>query len=94
MTITVHVPPTLLAAFEGRNRVDLGVPANAGLGDVLQAVFALYPRLSAFMAHERSRAPMELTVLLAPGVDSFRLRDGERLFLVARQPRRLAEQAA
>ncbi len=94
MTITVHVPPPLLAAFEGRNRIDLGVPANASLGDVLQAVFSLYPRLATFMAHERSGATMELSVLLAPGVDSFRLRDGERLFLVARQPRRLAGQAA
>ncbi len=94
MTVTIHVPPPLVAAFEGRNRVDLGVPTGTGLGDVLQAVFALYPKLAAFVAHERSAPGAELTVWLPAGVDSFRLRDGTRLYLVAHQPRRLAEQAA
>jgi hypothetical protein len=46
----VVVAPPLRAALDGRLEVNLGVPANASVGDVLETLFSLYPRLRQHLA--------------------------------------------
>ena len=53
MNVTVLIPRPLQAACEGRARVELGVPPASSVGDVLQALMALYPGLRAFVANEK-----------------------------------------
>lgn len=53
MNVTVLIPRPLQPACEGRARVELGVPAASSVGDVLQALMALYPGLRAFVANEK-----------------------------------------
>ncbi len=53
LDVTVVVPPPLRIAVDGRMEVNLGVPANAGVGEVLETLFTLYPRLRLFLAGDR-----------------------------------------
>ena len=50
LDVTVVVPPLLRALFEGRRELRLGVPEEAGVGEVLEALLSLYPRLSQCLA--------------------------------------------
>jgi hypothetical protein len=95
VTITVHVATALVPALDGRRRVDLGVPHGSELPHVLQTLFSLYPRLQAYLPNERrGKLGIQLSLMFRPRVSGLSLRDGEPLFLVAGQPRRLADQAA
>jgi len=83
VTVTVFVPETIRGAVEGRARISLGVPASANLGDVLDTLLRLYPKLRSYVASERKGAGQGLT--LSPG-DSGQagrpgLRDGQKLYL-------------
>jgi hypothetical protein len=53
LDVTVVVPPLLRAVFEGRREVRLGVPDEAGVGEVIEALLSLYPRLSQCFAGDR-----------------------------------------
>ncbi|MCP3138389.1 hypothetical protein [Pyxidicoccus xibeiensis] len=51
--VTVVVAPALRGAFEGRRLVSLGVPDGAGVGEVLESLFKLYPRARQYLLGER-----------------------------------------
>ena len=53
MNVTIVIPRTLQAACEGRARIELGVPPNASVGDVVQTLMQLYPGLRAWVANEK-----------------------------------------
>ncbi|MDY7228768.1 hypothetical protein [Hyalangium rubrum] len=53
LDITVVVAPSLRGAFEGRQVVNLGVPATAHVGDVLETLLRLYPRLNSLLAGDK-----------------------------------------
>lgn len=44
LDISVVVSPVLRMVFEGRREISLGVPAAAGVGDVLETLLTLYPQ--------------------------------------------------
>lgn len=48
--IAVSVAPSLRGAFDGRRELSLGVPAAAGIGDVVEALLRLYPRTRQLLA--------------------------------------------
>ncbi|MBX5482023.1 MAG: MoaD/ThiS family protein [Myxococcaceae bacterium] len=96
MNVTVHVAGPLRGAFDGRPRVELGLPSQADIGDVLSALFTLYPKLSAHLPRENAvKDERFLLRLLFDGQvgERIRMRDGARIFLVAERPRRLGDQA-
>ena len=86
-TVTVVAPEALRQALEGRQQVQLGVPASATLGDVLETLLSLYPRLRRFLSTERRVSPLWLHLAtnehamreLARGGSG--LFDGQRLYL-------------
>jgi len=87
--VTVVVPASLRSIFEGRTEVRLGVPATAGVADVLETLLRLYPRLHGQLASDRdgARRHMHLAVgeatsaQLAAGQGG--LAAGQRLYLFA-----------
>jgi hypothetical protein len=89
VNVTVHIPVPLCDAFEGRRKLELGVPPQAYLGDVLQTLFSLYPGVWHLLAHEGPAARLQLGLLTEPRAE-LRMREGQRLFLTADMPRRLA----
>ncbi len=89
MNVTVHIPGPLRPAFDGRRRVDLAVPPEAQLGDLLQTLFALYPKAFHLMPHEGSHTRIQLGLMTDPG--ELRLREGQALVLVVDDPKRLAD---
>jgi hypothetical protein len=62
--VTVVVAPALRGAFEGRRELTLGLPANAGVGDVLESLFNLYPRVRQYLAGERGGQGLYLHIAL------------------------------
>ena len=64
MNVTVLIPPTLRAAVDGKHKLDLGVPAGAGVGEVLQTLLTLYPKLRGALASETRPGRIALIVLL------------------------------
>ena len=82
MNVTVLVPSTLRAAVDGKHKLDLGVPAGAGVGEVLQTLLTLYPKLRAAMANEtkprRQQRQLEPGARLARGRADLALRGAGR----------------
>lgn len=62
--VAVVVAPSLRGAFEGRRELSLGMPAQAGVGDVLEALLKLYPRARQYVAGERGGSGLYLHVAL------------------------------
>jgi hypothetical protein len=92
VNITVVIPAPLWPAFDGRDTVSLGLPARADIGDILQALFALYPRLRTHLAGEGPQAGLQLQVVLPDEASSGApLREGQRVYLTAEQPTRLGK---
>lgn len=83
MNVTVLVAKSLAPAVEGRSKLDLGVPTGADLGDLLQTLLELYPRLRMHLATERSPARQQLWLAIGepahPGAPA--LREGQRVWL-------------
>lgn len=50
LDIIVVVAPSLRGAFEGRRTVNLGLPATAGVGEVVETLLKLYPRTRNLLA--------------------------------------------
>lgn len=89
MNVTVVVPKTLRGLLDGRRQVELGVPHTADIGDVLQTLLSLYPKLKTAMASDRRIGPQQLLVFMGergsrdlargqPGI-----RNGDRVYLCA-----------
>jgi hypothetical protein len=93
LNVTVVVPPTLRGAMDGRKQVQLGVPANADVGDVLETLLKLYPKLLHHVASDRKVVTSTLTLFLheqgSLDLASRRtgLREGTRLYLSAAMPK-------
>ena len=62
MNVTVLVPVSLRSALDGKRRVELGVPAGSGVGEVLQTLLTLYPKLARVLASERQQGRQGLTL--------------------------------
>ena len=62
MNVTVLIPSSLRAALDGKRRVELGVPAGSGVGEVLQTLLTLYPKLARVLATERQAGRQGLTL--------------------------------
>jgi molybdopterin converting factor small subunit len=86
LTVTVHIPAPLRNAVEGRRKLNLGLPPSADVGDLVQALLTLYPKLRAHVSQDLRAMPdgqkVQMKVLADP-----RMR---KVYLVADQPRRLA----
>ncbi|HEY1909134.1 MAG TPA: hypothetical protein VGG91_24030 [Myxococcaceae bacterium] len=83
MNVTVLVPSTLRSAVDGKHKLDLGVPAGADVGEVLQTLLTLYPKLRAAMASETRPRRQQLTVVVEPRPAGRGSRDGVRVWLFA-----------
>jgi hypothetical protein len=89
LNITVHVPDTIRGAFQGRRKVELGVPSNADVGELLEALARLYPKLVALWASERKDSWQGIRILLAEraSLDLARrgsgLHDGDLVYLAS-----------
>ncbi len=83
MNVTVLVPSTLRAAVDGKHRLDLGVPAGAGVGEVLQTLLTLYPKLRSALASDTRLRRQQLTVVVEPRSARRGQRDGVRVWLFA-----------
>jgi molybdopterin converting factor small subunit len=83
VNVTVLVPSTLRAAVDGKHKLDLGVPAGAGVGEVLQTLLTLYPKLRSAMASETRLRRQQLTVVVEPRSAARGLREGIRVWLFA-----------
>jgi len=83
VNVTVLVPSTLRSAVDGKQKLDLGVPAGSGVGEVLQTLLTLYPKLRAAMASETRPRRQQMTVVVEPGSVLRGARDGVRVWLFA-----------
>jgi hypothetical protein len=83
VNVTVLVPSTLRAAVDGKHRLDLGVPAGAGVGEVLQTLLTLYPKLRSALASDTRLRRQQLTVVVEPRSARRGQRDGVRVWLFA-----------
>lgn len=83
MNVTVLVPSTLRAAVDGKHKLDLGVPAGAGVGEVLQTLLTLYPKLRGAMASETRLRRQQLTVVVESRPPLRGAREGVRVWLFA-----------
>jgi len=83
VNVTVLVPSTLRSAVDGKHKLDLGVPAGSGVGEVLQTLLTLYPKLRSAMASETRPRRQQLTVVVEPRSLLRGGRDGVRVWLFA-----------
>jgi len=89
LNVTVVVPLALRPAVEGRAQLQLGVPPTADVGDVLQTLLRLYPKLTQHVASDHKVVTSAMTLYLqedgALDLASRRtgLRHGARLYLSA-----------
>jgi molybdopterin converting factor small subunit len=83
VNVTVLVPSTLRSAVDGKHKLDLGVPAGAGVGEVLQTLFTLYPKLKTALASETRPRRQQLTVVVEPRPALRGAREGVRVWLFA-----------
>ena len=94
MNVVVMVPKALKAAVEGRVKLSLGLPPNADVGDLLDTLFTLYPKLKLHVASENGAKAQHLSLYLSgEGAKDIswrsRLREGQTLYLSAPQAKRL-----
>ena len=83
MNVTVLVPSTLRAAVDGKHKLDLGVRAGAGVGEVLQTLLTLYPKLRGAMASDTRPRRQQLTVVFESRPPLRGAREGVRVWLFA-----------
>jgi len=83
VTVTVLVPVSLRAALDGKPRVELGVPPGAGVGEVLQALLTLYPKLARRVASERRAGRPGLTLFFQDAETRGGRREHARMWLFA-----------
>ncbi|MGO9830145.1 MAG: MoaD/ThiS family protein [Myxococcaceae bacterium] len=83
MNVTVLVPSSLRAALDGKRRVELGVPAGSGVGEVLQTLLTLYPKLARVLASERQHGKQGLTLFYEEAGTRKGRREHARVWLFA-----------
>ena len=94
MDVTVVVPSALQEAVEGRAQLTLGLPRSAGVAEVLEALFHLYPGLARHVTSERDPARTGFSLFFDERTNQelahrrSGLRHGERIYLCATLPRR------
>jgi hypothetical protein len=90
LNVTVLVSNTLRTAVDGRTRLDLGLPPQATLGELMETLLKLYPKLYRYLVSDRSAEHSTLSLWPASpqGKRSGRpgLRDGLTLCLTAPRP--------
>ena len=92
MNVTIVLPHSLRPAVDGRRRLELGVPLTADLGDVLQTLFTLYPKLKAFVPSDKRGIRQELNVFLSEqGTRDLAdrrkgMREGQKVYVFASSP--------
>lgn len=86
MNVTLMISPTLRPAVDGRESIELGVPRSANVGDVLETLLTLYPKLARFLASERRGSVISGIHLMVRGGHPDKLHEGERLYLTAARP--------
>jgi hypothetical protein len=64
LEVTVVVAPALRGAFDSRRELSLGLPSHAGVGDVLESLFKLYPRARQYVMGERGGTGLYLHVAM------------------------------
>ncbi|MFN0064519.1 MAG: hypothetical protein ACKVPX_18605 [Myxococcaceae bacterium] len=84
--MTLMVSRTLRLAVDGRDSIELGVPRAATVGDVLETLLNLYPKLGRFLASEKKNSGAAGLHLMVRGAHKEPLREGERLYLTAARP--------
>jgi hypothetical protein len=90
------VPRVLRAAFDGRIKINLGLPATADVGDLLETLFQLYPKVKQHVASDHlGNQGQHLNVYLSEAGSKdiswrARLREGQTLYLSVPPARRLA----
>jgi hypothetical protein len=96
VNVTVMVPRALRTVFEGRVKVNLGLPPTADVGDLLEALFKLYPKVKQHLASDNVATKGQHLSLYSSEVGAkdiswrARLREGQTLYLSVPQSRRLA----
>jgi hypothetical protein len=95
MNVTVLIPRSLKTAVEGKAKLSLGLPPSADLGDLVEALFTLYPKLRLHLASDQGAKAQQLNLYLAdassPGLSwRGRLKEGQTLYLSAPPAKRLA----
>ena len=86
------LPRSLRLLLDGKRQVELGVPARADVGDVLQSLFMLYPKLRQVVSTERRVVRQQLMLWMGERATNdlahqrSGLREGERLYLCALAP--------
>jgi hypothetical protein len=83
VNVTVLIPSTLRAAVDGKHKLDLGVPAGAGVGEVLQTLLTLYPKLRGAMASDTRPRRQQLTVVFESRPPLRGARESLRVWLFA-----------
>jgi len=96
MNIVVEIAPPLIGAVDGRRRLELGVPPNSDVGDLLDTLLKLYPKLLNHVDNDLRKGASGLNVFWANRSQGElpsrpRLKDGEKLYLCAPVLKRLAE---
>lgn len=87
MNVAIVIPTALRPLVEGRQQIELGVPITADLGDLVQTLLTLYPRLRTLQPDERQPLRRQLQLFADERTQRdllqrrFALREGERFFL-------------
>lgn len=95
VNVTVVIPNTLRGAVEGRKQVSLGLPSSADVGDLLQTLLKLYPKLGLHVATDRKTDRPSLCAFQGEQASlelAHRrggLKEGARIYLSAAAPRRV-----
>jgi hypothetical protein len=95
VNVVVMIPKALKAAVDGRAKLNLGLPPNSDVGDLLDTLFTLYPKLKSHVASDKRAKQQHLNVYVSEvGAKDIswrkRLREGQTLYLSAPQAKRLA----
>jgi hypothetical protein len=89
LNVTVMVAPALRAVMEGRRQIQLGVPASADVGDVLETLLKLYPKLLQHVESDQKVVEASVSVFLGEqaladlAMRRSGLKEGTRLYLTA-----------
>jgi hypothetical protein len=99
VNVTVIVPNALRSAVDGRAKVSLGLPPKANVGDLLEALFTLYPKLRSHVAteHRGGKQPKHFSLFGAEAQaqrTTVGLREGQTFYLAAAHAKRLAPPSA
>jgi hypothetical protein len=86
VNVTVLIPSSLKSALDGKRRVELGVPAGSGVGEVLQTLLTLYPKLARVVATEREHGRAGLTLFFEEAATRHGRREHARVWLFAPMP--------